>query len=133
MKALLDRARAWLDNDPDADTRRELSLLLEHPEANLVELTDRFAGPLEFGTAGLRGVIAAGENRMNRAVVRRTTFGLGHELLAHASDMPEWSNASGQPPLVVIGYDGRRQSDVFARDAALVLTKMGVNVALFPA
>jgi phosphomannomutase len=133
MKAILARARAWLDNDPDPDTRRELTALLEHPEENRVELTDRFSGSLEFGTAGLRGVIGAGENRMNRAVVRRTTYGLGQELLAIAASVPGWSNASGEEPVVVIGYDGRRQSDVFARDAALVLTRMGISVRLFPA
>lgn len=114
-----------MDGDPDPETRRELAALLENPEQNRAELTDRFAGPLEFGTAGLRGVIGAGENRMNRAVVRRTTYGLGKELLALAAKSP-----TGAPPLVVIGYDGRRQSDVFARDAALVLTKMGVSVRL---
>ncbi len=133
MQAIINRARAWLDGDPDPETRRELTALLAEPEANRVELADRFAGPLEFGTAGLRGVIGAGENRMNRAVVRRTTYGLGQEVLALATKQPEWSNASGDAPVVVIGYDGRRQSDVFARDAAMVLTRMGIGVRLFSA
>ncbi len=122
MSDLLDRARAWLDHDPDEETRAELAALLQNADAHLADLADRFAGPLEFGTAGLRGILGAGENRMNRAVVRRTTWALGTELLAHHA---------GAPPLVIIGFDGRKSSDVFARDAALVLTKLGLYVQLY--
>ncbi|MDQ1295899.1 MAG: phosphomannomutase, partial [Actinomycetota bacterium] len=83
---LLRRALAWRDDDPDPRTREELDLLLRRAGANgptedsssdrigaLRELADRFCGPLEFGTAGLRGAIGAGPHRMNRAVVIRTT------------------------------------------------------------
>ena len=68
-------ALAWRDGDPDETTRTELTALLAKPLAD-TDLADRFAAPLEFGTAGLRGVIGAGPNRMNRAVVRRTSAGL---------------------------------------------------------
>jgi phosphomannomutase len=116
---LIATAKAWRDADPDADTRAELDALLA---AGSPELAERFAGPLEFGTAGLRGLIGAGETRMNRAVVRRTTAGLARYLLEHV----EGAAARG----VVIGYDGRRQSDVFARDAAAVLAAAGIAVHL---
>ncbi len=130
---LLARARAWLQHDPDPATRRELAALIEAAEAAaadaegigaraLTELTERFVGPLAFGTAGLRGVIGAGESRMNRAVVLRTAAGLARYLLEHEPD----AKTHG----VVIGYDGRRQSDVFANDTAAVLTAAGITVHL---
>ena len=73
---LRQRAEAWQREDPDPHTAAELQNLLERwsPE-DLASLADRFAGNLEFGTAGLRGVVGAGPNRLNRAVVRRTTAG----------------------------------------------------------
>jgi phosphomannomutase len=109
------RAMAWRDQDPDPETRAELTAMIA---ASSNELSERFAGPLEFGTAGLRGLLGAGETRMNRAVVRRTTAGLCRYLLDHVP------NATTRG--VVIGYDGRRQSDVFAREAAQVLTASGI-------
>ena len=105
---VLAAARDWLKHDPDPDSRAELSALIE---AGSDELQERFAGPLTFGTAGLRGILGAGETRMNRAVVRRATYGLAQYLLAQHPDAKERG--------VVLGYDGRRQSDVFARDAAV--------------
>src|SRR5689334_19758385 len=121
--SLLERAQRWIDDDLDHDSRAELEALLERaragsPEA-LGELTDRFLGPLEFGTAGLRGLLGAGESRMNRAVVIRTSFGLGNYLLAQA---PELARAKG----VVIGYDGRRMGRAFAEDTAAVLAALGI-------
>ena len=92
-------ARTWLAEDPDADTRVELSSLLDSGDAE--GLADRFSARLQFGTAGLRGALGAGPNRMNRAVVIRAAAGLAAYLL-------DTGGAS-----VVIGYDARHKSDVF--------------------
>lgn len=120
---LLARATRWVQDDPDPETAAELGALIER--GDLKELADRMAGPLEFGTAGLRGVLGAGESRMNRAVVLRTTAGLGVQLLA---SRPEVRREG-----VVVGYDGRRMSREFALDAARVLAAQGIPVHLFPA
>ncbi len=77
--ALAQRVREWIEGDPDPATRTELTALLDRGE--LAALEDRMGGPLEFGTAGIRGEVAAGPNRMNRAVVIRTTRGLADYLL----------------------------------------------------
>jgi phosphomannomutase len=115
-------AEAWRCGDPDPATAAELgALIASEAEA---ELADRFAGPLEFGTAGLRGVIGAGETRMNRAVVRRATSGLARYLLATVPDV----KARG----VVIGRDGRRMSPEFADDTAGVLAAAGIPALVFP-
>jgi hypothetical protein len=73
-------ASAWLEQDPDPTTKAEIEALLASPDLDKTDLADRFAGGLEFGTAGLRGVIGGGPNRMNRAVVLRTTWGLAKYL-----------------------------------------------------
>ncbi len=122
---LFARARAWLADDFDPTTRRELEALLaraETDDAARADLTERFRGPLEFGTAGLRGVLGAGESRMNRAVVTRTTAGLAAYLEA------EGLAAKG----VVLGRDGRRGSVDFAEDAAATLAARGIPCWLFP-
>lgn len=119
--ALRDRVFAWVADDPELETAREaLQLVAAEDE---VQLADRFDGRLEFGTAGLRGTLGAGPNRMNRAVVRRTTAGLCAYLL---QTVPH-SHARG----LVIGRDGRRGSDEFARDAAMVAMGMGFTVHYF--
>jgi phosphomannomutase len=127
--SVIERAQAWSKHDPDPRAREELAPLLaaaeRGDEAATKELTERFAGPLEFGTAGLRGVLGAGETRMNRAVIRRTTLGLGRYLLA---EKPEQTREKG----VVIGYDGRRMSREFAEDTAGVLAAMGIPAHLSP-
>ncbi|MCK6548127.1 phospho-sugar mutase [Myxococcota bacterium] len=123
---LLERARAFLVGDYDPDTRGELDALITRAEhgdaAALAELDDRFRGPLEFGTAGLRGLIGAGESRMNRAVVARATYGLVQHLVATVPD----AKARG----VVIGRDGRRMSLELQRDAAAIAIGLGVRVHL---
>jgi phosphomannomutase len=119
---LLDRAIKWVQEDPDPETAAELRSLIER--GNLKELADRMAGPLEFGTAGLRGVLGAGESRMNRAVVRRTSAGLAAQLLA--------SRPAVRQEGVVVGYDGRRMSREFALDTARVLAAQGIPALLFP-
>jgi phosphomannomutase len=116
---LIERARAWLAEDPDRATRAELTELLDAGATD--ELADRFAGTLQFGTAGLRGTLGAGPNRMNRVVVIRAAAGLVRYLDDTGSDGP-----------VVIGYDARHNSDVFARDTAAVATGAGRTAYLLP-
>ncbi len=119
-QALIARARAWLAEDPDSETRDELAKLID-AEA-LDEIGARFAGTLQFGTAGLRGELGAGPMRMNRAVVVRAAAGLAAYL-----------KAKGQTDgLVVIGYDARHKSADFARDTAAVMTGAGLRAALLP-
>ncbi|MDH6225356.1 phospho-sugar mutase [Streptomyces sp. MJP52] len=114
------RARAWLAEDPDPDTRAELSALIEAGDE--AALAGRFSGTLQFGTAGLRGELGAGPMRMNRAVVIRAAAGLAGYL-----------RARGQGDgLVVIGYDARYKSADFARDTAAVMTGAGLRAALLP-
>lgn len=119
---------AWIDQDPDLATVAELRALLEASEAGdehaQAEITDRFSTRLNFGTAGLRGAIAAGPNRMNRVVVIQAAAGLARYLLAHAQ--------AGKTPSVVIGFDGRKNSEVFARDTAEIMSGLGVEALLMP-
>jgi phosphomannomutase len=117
------RAERWIADDVDAAAQDELRALLGRADLSGTDLGDRFAGALEFGTAGLRGVVGAGPNRMNRAVVIRTTHGLARYLLAEIPD----ARARG----VVIGFDGRRLSPEFAEDAACVLAANGIRAHLF--
>ncbi len=125
---LLAAARAWRDDDPDATTRDELDELIARADAGAAEaraeLADRFAGMLEFGTAGLRGALGAGPNRMNRSVVIRAAAGLVSYLMAEGS--------AGGGPTVVVGYDARHNSDVFARDTAAVVAGAGGRAMLLP-
>jgi phosphomannomutase len=114
------RAEAWLAEDPDPDTRDELKQLLDSGDEEA--LAARFAGRLEFGTAGLRGEIGAGPMRMNRVIVRRAAAGLVQYLI----DTVPNALARG----LVIGYDARRKSDVFALDTALVAAGRGMRALL---
>ena len=124
---LFERAERWLAHDPDPHTRAELRALLDRARsADAVahaDLAERFLGPLEFGTAGLRGLLGAGESRMNRAVVLRTSWGLGQYLLAQDA---EGARRRG----VVIGYDGRRLGPELAEDTACVLAALGIPAKL---
>jgi phosphomannomutase len=120
---VIQQARAWAESDPDPAARAEIEGLLSSPDPAKTDLADRFAGSLEFGTAGLRGVIGAGPNRMNRAVVLRTTWGLARYLL-------EVDPAAGERG-VAIGFDGRRMSRELAEDTACALAAAGVKVKLF--
>jgi phosphomannomutase len=117
---LLSTARAWADADPHAGDRAEIEALIE--AENVEELERRFAGPLTFGTAGLRGPLRAGPAGMNAAVVTRAAAGLGRYLV-------DSGHAGGG---VVIGYDARRRSDEFARISASVLTAAGFAVQVLP-
>jgi phosphomannomutase len=116
---LLDRARDWLEQDPDPATRDELQRLIDAEDTE--ELADRFRERLQFGTAGLRGALGAGPNRMNRVVVAQAAAGLATYLLEHE-----------ETPSVVIGFDARHNSDVFARDTAELMQGAGVRAHLLP-
>ncbi len=141
LAVLLVKAAAWRDDDPDPRSRAELERLVARaegdgdgetrpgspPDADQIaearlDLADRFAGSLQFGTAGLRGAMGAGPNRMNRAVVIRAAAGLAAWLRDHVPFTPH----------AVVGYDARRDSDVFAHDTAAVLAAAGVTVAVLP-
>ncbi|UWZ99872.1 phospho-sugar mutase [Vibrio splendidus] len=113
-------AMNWLARDPDPRTREELQHLID--EGMHDELEDRFTQRLEFGTAGLRGKVGCGPNRMNRLVIQETATGLGHYLIEHVA------NATIRG--VVVGYDGRLDSKQFAIDTASVLTALGIKVYL---
>lgn len=125
--ALIREALSWIDQDPDQETRHELALLVEkveHGNADAIDsLTELFSGHLTFGTAGLRAEIGAGPMRMNRVVVSHAAHGLGNYLVGAIS---------GRTPRVVVGFDARRNSDVFATDTAEVLSGMGIEVDLMP-
>ncbi|MET9323295.1 phospho-sugar mutase [Streptomyces sp. NPDC003038] len=117
---LITRAQAWLAEDPDPETARELAGLID--AGATAELSDRFSGMLQFGTAGLRGELGAGPMRMNRAVVIRAAAGLAAYLKARGHD----------GGLVVVGYDARYKSADFARDTAAVMTGAGLRAAVLP-
>ncbi|MEV4449671.1 phospho-sugar mutase [Streptomyces mirabilis] len=117
---LIARAEAWLAEDPDPETREELAELIAAKD--VPELTARFSGTLQFGTAGLRGELGAGPMRMNRAVVIRAAAGL-------AAYLRKQGETDG---LVVIGYDARHKSADFARDTAAVMTGAGLRAAVLP-
>lgn len=121
---LLDTARAWLAEDPDPATASELSALIAKAEAGDTgaadELADAFDGTLQFGTAGLRGRLGPGSNRMNRVVVARAAAGLAAYLVANGGTS------------VVIGYDARRNSDVFAADTARIMAGAGISAMVLP-
>ena len=127
--ALLDTARGWLAQDPDVETRTELGELIDRAErgdaAASADLGNRFAGRLAFGTAGLRGELGAGSNRMNRVLVAQAAAGLAEFLLERGGDGDE-------APSVVVGYDGRRNSRVFAQDSAELFAGAGLRAILLP-
>jgi phosphomannomutase len=115
-------AEAWLADDPDPAGRAELSELLAGWPGTAAELRDRFAGPLTFGTAGLRGRLRAGPNGMNLAVVTRAAAGL-----------IAWLAGQGGTGPLVIGYDARHGSREFAERTARVATGAGREALLMPA
>jgi phosphomannomutase len=129
VDGLLARARAWLTQDPDPETRAELDDLVTRAESGdedaAADLASRFDGRLEFGTAGLRGELGAGSARMNRVLVAQAAAGLAAYLLERAG-------ADAEPPTVVVGYDGRRNSHVFAVDSAEIFAGAGFRAILMP-
>jgi phosphomannomutase len=114
-------AESWLADDPDPAARAELRELIAGLPASGAELRDRFAGPLTFGTAGLRGRLRAGPNGMNLAVVTRAAAGL-----------VAWLAARGGTGPLIIGYDARHGSREFAERTARVATGAGRAALLLP-
>ena len=111
--------RRWMEADlADPALKSELESISGQDE----EIKDRFAVCLKFGTAGLRGVLGAGTNRMNIYVVRQATQGLAN-----------WVKTQGGEQLVAISYDSRINSDVFAKEAACVLAANGIKVRIYDA
>jgi len=114
-------AEAWLAQDPDPETRAELQAVLDSGDE--AALADRMGSRIGFGTAGLRGLVGAGSNRMNRVLVGQAAAGIGNYLLAKA--------APGETPSVVIGFDARKNSRIFAQDSAEILAGMGITVVIY--
>ena len=125
---VVEQAIAWRDQDPDDATKAELDALITAAQAGnadaIAALEDRFSSRLQFGTAGLRGELGAGPNRMNRVLVSQAAAGLAAYLLGRP-DAP-------RQPSIVIGYDGRTNSEVFARDTAVIMAGAGVSTILLP-
>lgn len=118
LETLIAKARSWQSQDPDAETKAELeALILAGDEQGLAS---RFGGRLGFGTAGLRGELGAGPNRMNRVLVAQAAVGIARYLRANFDD-----------PSCVIGFDARKNSDVFAKDSAEILVGLGVRAYLY--
>ena len=119
------RVQSWIQQDPDPATKSQLLDLLESAQSNqtdLLELQDAFLAPLEFGTAGLRGALGAGPNRMNRVTVLQVASGLAKFLVQQGFIGKK----------VVIGFDARYNSDVFAADTARVMSGAGLEPIVFP-
>ena len=116
METLFTTAQNWLNQDPDQETRAELEQLIAQ-----AELANRFNGRLQFGTAGLRGRLQAGSMGMNRVLVAQAAGGLAEYLKGYDKE-----------PSIVIGYDGRKNSDVFAHDTAEIMAGAGIKAYLLP-
>lgn len=119
--SIIETARAWIAEDPDPETRRELQALIER--GDLAALEERFAGALQFGTAGLRGLLGAGPTRMNRVTVAQATVGFCAWL---KQEVPEVANRG-----ICVGRDARPNSDVFERDVIEIATAAGIPVWRF--
>jgi len=118
LETLIAKAKSWQSQDPDAETKAELeALILAGDEQGLAS---RFGGRLGFGTAGLRGELGAGPNRMNRVLVAQAAVGIARYLKANFDD-----------PSCVIGFDARKNSEVFAKDSAEILVGLGVRAYLY--
>jgi phosphomannomutase len=122
---LFSKVQAWINDDIDVDDQEKLTYILEKAKAGdpiaLQDLESKFSGPIEFGTAGLRGKMMPGESGMNRVTVRKASYGLGQYLLEQVNT-----------PRVVIGYDARYNSYHFALDSAEIMGELGLQVYLMP-
>ena len=125
MTELHQKVQNWLNQDPDFETKSELQNLFNQAQSGNTdaekELAMRFDGRLQFGTAGLRGRLQAGSMGMNRVLVAQAAKGLANYLLANDKE-----------PSIVIGYDGRKNSKIFAQDTAEIMAGAGVKALLMP-
>ena len=112
----MERYRAWCDAELPEEVKRELALI----ENNDEELKSRFSGDLQFGTAGMRGIMGAGSNRLNRYTVRRAAQG-----------MALWLSGTDLPKMAAIGYDSRHNSQLFAEVCAVAFAEQGIAVYLY--
>jgi len=119
--SIIDRARSWIAQDPDPETRRELEALIERGDMHALQ--ERFTGTLQFGTAGIRGLLGAGPTRMNRVTVAQTTAGLCAWLKQEVPDIASRG--------ICVGRDARVNSDVFERDVIEVAAGAGIPVWVF--
>lgn len=117
----IDKAQSWIAMDPDPETQRELQALIDR--GDLAALEERFAGPLQFGTAGLRGLLGAGPSRMNRVTVAQATAGLCAWLKREIPDAVSRG--------LCVGRDARPKSDVFERELIEIATAAGIPVWRF--
>ncbi|MGB5393179.1 MAG: phospho-sugar mutase [Lutimonas sp.] len=117
--AILQKAKTWLSGTFDKSTQNEIKDLIDH---NPSELTDRFYKDLEFGTGGMRGTMGAGTNRINKYTLGKNTQGLSNYLLQHSAK---------KQPRVVIAYDCRNNSELFAKEVANVFSANGIYTYLF--
>jgi len=119
--SIIETARSWIAQDPDPETRRELDALIERGDRAALE--ERFAGALQFGTAGLRGLLGAGPTRINRVTVAQATVGFCAWL---KQEVPEVATRG-----ICVGRDARPNSDVFERDVIEIATGAGIPVWRF--
>ncbi|MDE2386227.1 MAG: phospho-sugar mutase [Actinomycetales bacterium] len=124
LEELLAAASAWRDQDPDPQTRAELDALIA--ARDVAELESRFGARIGFGTAGLRGELGAGPNRMNRVLVAQAAAGIAAYLLENREELLDKNGRLG----VIIGFDGRVNSDVFAEDSAQIFAGAGIDAWL---
>jgi phosphomannomutase len=126
VNQILVKAAEWMASDVDQGDIQEMQSLVDRANAGdaaaMEDLASRLSGPLQFGTAGLRGAMGAGPARMNRAVVTRAAAGV----MAYLHD-----KLDGKTPHVVIGFDGRRGSIRFAMATAAVVVAAGGRASLF--
>ena len=130
--SLAARASAWREADPDPETRAEVDQLLGQMSGtgDAGALAERFEGSLAFGTAGIRAEMGAGPARMNRMVAGRVAAGLARYITA--SDTVTTGEGGTAGDGIVVGYDGRAKSEMFATDAARILSRAGVRVSMLP-
>lgn len=125
MAINIQQIQQWIAQDPDIETQQELKQLLEKSESGDTsaqdELEQRFNGRLEFGTGGIRGPLQAGPMGINRVLVSQTAAGLATYLNVHDKE-----------PSVVIAYDGRKNSAIFAKDTAEIMAGAGIKTLLLP-